>query len=98
MAAGQGGPSGGPVVKLVEVEWGREPDHVELLRKEEEEQNHAIFVKEREKKRKHVMTTSVLFGVNGLHGHSALLLVVRVNEHGQEHVMDPILEFPLRGK
>ena len=61
------------------------------------EQNRAIFAKEKEKKRRIVITISVLSGASGHHGRNARLLVVKENGQEQELVTDLPLDFHLKG-
>lgn len=87
MVAGQDGHAGDLAASHVEEGSGRGHDLVLLLRKEVV-RSHAVCVKEREKKRKHVTTTNAHFGVSGLLGRNAQLPVGREREPEPGLVMD----------
>ena len=57
-----------------------------------------VCAKEKEMKRRHVMTINVLSGVSGHLGHNAQLLVGKESEQGKELVMDLLSDFHLKGK
>ena len=57
-----------------------------------------VYAREKEMKRRHVMTINVLSGVSGHLGHNAQLLVGKENAQGKELVMDLPLDFHLKGK
>ena len=62
------------------------------------ELNHAIFAKEKEMRRKLVITINVLSGVSGHLGPNVQSLVATGKGQDQELVMDLHLDFLLKGK
>ena len=96
MVAGQVGQDGALAVSHVEGGSGRGQDLVLLLRREVG-LSHVVCVRERGRKRRHVTTTSAQYGVSGLHGHNARLLVGREKEQEPGLVMDLPLDSPLKG-
>ena len=97
MVAGQVGHAGALAASHVGVGSGRGHGLAQLLRKEVV-QSHVVCVRGRVRKRRHVTTTSAQYGVSGLPGHNARLLVGREREPEPGLVMDPHSDYHMRGK
>ena len=96
-AVGPVGPNGDPAVSHAVGELDREHGPVELLRKEVE-QNLVTFAKEKEIKRRLVITISVHSGVSGRHGPSAPLLAEMGRGQELGLVTDLLSDFHLKSK